>query len=222
MSTDVELQSQIESLLLNDSRLSSHPISVQIRDGNVTLSGDVQSHRRKLLAHQIVARTDGVEQVSNDLCVTPIEPKTDEKIADNVRAALSASADVTKETVQVTATGGKVTLQGAVSSVWESAVAEDITRGVRGVRDVVNLLLINVEIKVGDEELANSIKAAFRRMRDLKHTDLQVAVTAYSALISGRVGNRWQKDFAESVARQFEVLRVENAIQVDDTVPSPA
>ena len=214
MITDQQAQALIESTLLNDPRLSEHAIGVAVEGGRVTLGGAVQSFRRKLLAEQIAASFEGVHSVRNELDVIPPEPASDEEIADDVRAALNASADVTKETVQVAVTGGKVTLQGTVGSVWEQAVADDLVRGVRGVRDVANLLVINVEIKVGDEELANAIKAAIRGTRGLAEADLGVAVTRNLITLSGQLRHLWQREMAESVVHRFGLLHVQNEIEV--------
>ena len=150
MLVDEELKSLIETTIFNDPRLSSQRIEVSPAAGHVTLEGTVQSFRRKLLAQQIVSSFDGVHRVTNQLVVTPSEPAPDDEIAKNVRAALDTSADVTKSSIQVSVTGGKVTLQGAVSSVWEQAVADDVVRGVRGVREVINLLIVNLQDKVAD------------------------------------------------------------------------
>jgi osmotically-inducible protein OsmY len=114
----------------------------------------------------------------------------------------------------VSVVSGRATLEGTVGSVWEQAVADDIARGVRGVRDVVNLLVIDLAGKVGDEELANSIKAALGRATGLQETHLGVAVAGNLVTLSGRVAEAWQRDNAETVVRHFGLLHVRNEIDV--------
>jgi osmotically-inducible protein OsmY len=211
---DDVLQSNVESTLLNDPRLSLHPIEISVSDGTITLRGNVQSHRRKLLAQQITASHDGVQAVRNQLVVSPPEPITDDEVADQVRLALDSCADVTKETVTVSVVAGKATLQGTVGNIWEQAVADDVARSVRGVRDVINLLTVDKQCKIDDHELANSIKAALRRDRGLRGLELGVAVDDNVVTLTGRVPHLWQREAAEAVTRQFGLLHTRNDIEV--------
>ncbi len=214
MVSDDDLKSMIETELLNDERLSSHPIEVQVKDRIVTLSGNVQTFRRRLAAHEIASHCEGIRDVVNNLNVTPVAALADTEILDHVRAALNANADVTKETVQVQVVGGKVTLTGNVGSYWERAVAEDVARASRGVREVENLLLVDLETKIADEELANAIKAALSRARGLSGENVAIAMQNALAVLSGQVRHLWQKEVAETVVRRFGLLHVKNDIEV--------
>lgn len=214
MTTDNELRTLIETELLNDNRLSSHPVRVRIRDGIVQLEGAVQSHRRKLLAHKIASHYEGVREVVNDLTVTPAGPLTDEEVANHVRSSLDASADITRETIQVSVVSGRVVLSGTVSGHWERSVAEDIARSARGVRDVENLLIIDADSKIADEELANAIKAALSRAQGLTHGQVSVAISDDSVVLSGEVQELWQRAVADDVVRSFGLLQIRNDIVV--------
>lgn len=53
-----------------DKQLSSQHISVVASpNGVVTLGGSVQTHRRKLLAHELTMASEGVSEVRNQLQV---------------------------------------------------------------------------------------------------------------------------------------------------------
>ncbi len=214
MPTDDELRVLIETELLNDERLSSQAIRVTVCQGVVTLEGDVHSHRRRLAAHEIAAHYEGVHEVVNKLTVSPPGPVPDEEVTAHVCSALDASADVTKETVYVAVVGGKVTLTGSVGSHLERTVAEDIARATRGVRDVENLLMVDLETKIADEELANAIKAALSRARGLTDADISIAIQDTSAVLSGEVDHLWKKETAETVVRRFGLLHVQNQIMI--------
>lgn len=214
MPTDDELKALIETELLNDERLSSQAIDVSISRGVVTLEGDVHSHRRRLAAHEIAAHYEGVVEVVNKLTVSPPGPLADEEVATHVCSALDASADVTKETIHVVVVGGKVTLSGNVGSHWERIVAEDIARATRGVREVENLLMVDLETKIADEELANAIKAALSRARGLTDAEISVSIQEASAVLSGEVDGLWQKETAEAVVRRFGLLHIQNQISI--------
>ena len=107
--------------------------------------------------------------------IQPLSDLCDEEIELTIRNALTSSADVTSETIKLTCHNGKVTLSGYVSSYWERAIAHDIVCGIAGVESVDNLLVVNLEQKVGDEELGNAIKAAFRRNRQLNDQHIEIA-----------------------------------------------
>lgn len=212
MLSDKHLCRTIRSALRSSEHLSSHPIAVKVSDGRVTLDGTVQSHRRKLTAHEIVMRIEGVNAVVNNLRVTVSEAE-DHDIARNVRALLKANVNVTKETVHVTVTSGTITLAGTVGSVQERSVAEDLARSVRGVHDVTNLLLVDLEKKVGDEELANSIKAALERTDGIPTENMGVTVAGPSVTVYGEIQQPWQKGIVEMVLRGFGLLRVHNELE---------
>lgn len=213
----VELQQTIESELLNDDRVSSQKINVDVQDGAATLRGTIGSFRRKLAAQQIVAAYDGILEVRNELVVEPNQVSSDDEIADNVRATLDSSADVTKEAITVSVVGGKATLVGNVASHWERVVAEDIARGARGVRDVTNMLVVDVARKTDDVELMHSVKAALSRSRGLASADIDVAIGDDTVVMSGEVAESWQKEVAQTVVGGFGLLHIRNDIQVAKT-----
>ncbi|RMF39701.1 MAG: BON domain-containing protein [Planctomycetota bacterium] len=214
MMSEIALQEMIQADLAADPRVSSQTITVTIQDGVATLSGTVQSFRRKLAAQQIVQSYQGVRDVRNELAVEPAMAESDEEVAEAVRNALNSSADVTKEAITVAVNAGTVTLTGNAGSVWERTVAEDVARGVRGVRDVVNLILIDTDHKIDDSELAHSIQAALNRARGLVPGDVRVAVTEGVAVLSGEVSEPWQREVAETVVGKFGLLHVRNEIQL--------
>ncbi len=211
---DKELQGMILTDLLNDPRLSSQSVKVNVEQGIVTLTGTVHSYRRKLAAHEMAACYDGVRDVVNNLIVEPDQPTTDEQVAARVRNALDASADVTKEAISVKVVGGTVTLEGNCGSQWERVVAEDVTRSVRGVKDVNNLLLVNLVEKIGDEELSYAIQAALSRTRGLREAGVNIAIVDSAAVLSGEVDTLEQKVAAERTVSRFGLLHIRNEIFV--------
>ena len=218
--TDIELKSLINGDLLEDERVSSQNISLKVVNGHATLSGTIVSFRRKLAAQQIVAAYEGIRTVQNDLVVEPSGGEADEEVAGNVRAALDSSADVTKKSIAVSVTGGKVTLSGNVASHWERVVAEDVARGVRGVRDVVNVLIPDVARKAEDCKTVSSVQAALGRARGLKNVEIGVAIGDDTVVLSGSVHEPWQKEVAQTVVGRFGFLHIRNDIIVSDSESS--
>ena len=54
---------------MDDGRLINAPINTDVKDGQLTLSGSVESEIEKSLAAELVANLDGVEEVDNQLTV---------------------------------------------------------------------------------------------------------------------------------------------------------
>ncbi len=212
--TDDQLRQNIETEILNDPRLSSQAIGVAVVQGVATLTGTVQSYRRKLTAHEIAEATPFVQDVINEIAVVPAPALPDARTLSHVRAAINASADVTEDTVQIDVSDGTVTLTGNVGSHWERIVAEDIAKSVRGVKQVNNLLNVDLDEKIADEELCNILKACLGRDAALSGTNIQVSVTNRIATLSGKVEKAWKRRRAEDTIHRFGVLHVKNELVV--------
>lgn len=213
-SNDAQLQAMLEADLLQDDRVSSQKITLDVRAGNATLRGSVSSFRRKLVAQQIVTASEGINSVDNQLVVEPEESVDDERIIADVRAALDASADIAKEAVAVSVELGKVTLNGNVRSHWERSVAEDIVRGVRGVRDVVNMLMPDPRKQQRDCDLIERVHRALSRARGLTDAGISVAIGDTAVVLSGTVTEQWRREAAESIVRSFGLIHIRNDIRV--------
>ena len=212
---DYELGVVIREALQHDERLSADSIDVTVVDGLATLSGVVQSYRRKLLAIETAESIRGCRGTVDELSVEPPGPLTDEQVGNNVRAALDAHADVTREVITVIVKGGVATLNGHVASRWERELAGDIALGARGVREVNNLLLVDLAGKIEDEALTRTIQYALSRTSGLEGCDVQVAVNSSTAVLSGTVTEPWHRRKAESVVDRYRVTDIRNEIIVD-------
>lgn len=211
---DMELAVLIKDAITQDDRLSADSIDVTVVDGVATLSGKVQSHRRRSLAVDIAESIRGCRGVNDRIVVDPPGVMTDEEIAGHVRGVLDSNADVTKEVITVTVKGGVVTLQGHVASRWERELAGDLALSARGTRRLRNLLLVDLAGKIEDEALTRNIQYAISRTGGLQNTGIRVAVNAYTAVLSGEVVELWQRKKAESVASRFRVTEIRNEIVV--------
>jgi len=212
--SDQQLAQLIQDSLLSDGRLSAGPVLVSVSQGVVVLKGTVQSYRRKLAAQQITAQFDYVRDVENQLKVEPACVTADEKVAQNVRQSLDAHSEVTKQAITVSVESGIVTLTGNIASPWERIQAEDAARSARGVRDVINLLVIDAIEMVVNDQMSQRIRTALRHARGLRHAEINVAVSESAVILSGQVDHLWQKDAAQGVAEQFRPVHLQNNIQV--------
>ena len=74
---------------------------------------------------------------------------------------------------------GRVTLHGSVGSEAEKAKAEQVARGIEGVREVRNLLQVVPErakerAQTSDDQLKQRVEAALKADRVLDNSDIKV------------------------------------------------
>lgn len=211
---DRGLLQKVRETMRADERLAGEAIRVSITGGFVFLRGAVTTYSKKLAAEETAGNVSGVEGVVNALVVEPEQAVSDSSVADYVRAALDAHADLPRETITVSVVNGAVTLSGNVLTDAERETAERVALRVRGVRSVRNLILIDRAAESTDLAIAKSIKQKLRKRRDLAKLPIQVSVNNDTVVLSGRVPHRAHRMLAEEVARRSQVLHVRNEIEI--------
>lgn len=214
MPTDEQLQALVKQTMLRDRRLSEQPIEVSASGRVATLRGSVQSYGRRLAAAESAASIDGIAGVVDEMHVEPPGQLPDEQIAQYVRHALDARADITRPTIAVTVNNGVVKLSGNVGNYWERILAEDTALGTAGVVAVKNMLIVDLEGQIEDEALSREIQETLSYTRGLREAHIRVAVTGDTAILAGHVEQLWQREMAEAVARRFRVSHVNNKVRV--------
>lgn len=133
-------------------------VSVETRNGVVTLRGKVDSDEAKAAASSIASGMAGVTRVRNDLqVVSPDRRKSvgvsDDEITRRVEDALAQ--DVRLDRVAVRTDAGVVTLTGEVSTIGAGGRASMIARELSGVRSVNNRLIYAPAVSTHDESSAS-------------------------------------------------------------------
>jgi len=141
--SDGEVARDVTNVLNAHAALRDLPITTEVHEGCVTISGTVRTWKDARDACRLARTVDGVVRSRSDLVVDPVpaERRTDQELAlaasDAIRDNLLIRADI-----RVTAKDGVVTLEGTVPYPSQRYDAEAALERVRGLRGVVNLVCV--------------------------------------------------------------------------------
>jgi osmotically-inducible protein OsmY len=121
--SDDQIRSTIEDALAWNATLHASTITVSVKAGVVTLDGSVDSYWKKLSAKETVSHVRGVVEVINNILVVPTKKVTDERIAEEIKAAFDRNVAVEAESVSISVENGIVTLSGTVKNWGERTAA---------------------------------------------------------------------------------------------------
>jgi len=211
--TDISMKDAVMRQLDWDPEVDSTAVGVTAKDGAVTLTGYIGTYIGKLAAERAAKRVRGVRAVANDIEVRLRLERVDSDIAADIVRALDLYSRI-PETVQAAVHHGHVTLTGQVNWMYQKRDAEKAIRHLRGVRDVVNRIVIAPQAV--ERDVRHRIVEALHRNANLDSRHITVSVSGDTATLTGVVGSWLQRESAERAA--FDALgiaRVENKIAVE-------
>jgi hyperosmotically inducible periplasmic protein len=140
---DLELRTQVADSLAADPELRGEQISVETSEGQVILTGEVESETQKERAERLAFDHPAARQVDNRLAVRREDTqRTEDRLGRRVEFELYSSRAFDLERINVRTENDTVILSGTVRSPAEQMLAERIARDVDGVRNVENRLAV--------------------------------------------------------------------------------
>jgi osmotically-inducible protein OsmY len=140
---DVQDDAAIAEAIIHSFRwntLVPESVKAEVRDGWVTLRGEVEWEYQLQAAKRAVRDIRGVKGVSNLIVVKPrVKPAEIEK---RVAEAIKRSAELDARSIRVTTENGTVHLHGTVHSLYERRVAEEAAKAAPGVSKVENEIVV--------------------------------------------------------------------------------
>jgi osmotically-inducible protein OsmY len=222
--TDQMIQADIASSLERNADVDRDDITVAVDDGEVTLSGTVDSWLAYTEAEEAARYTVGVEAVNNEIEIEPPEgvAVNDEEIRADIRNQLEWDYRVDENDVRVSVDDGVATLSGTVETYSASEAAEADAWSVTGVVDVENNITVDAETQAEGSTISRSVKNVLEWNSEIEAADIRVTTVGGIVTVEGTVDSYWKKiraaDLAAGVSGVVEVRNRLAVVPTDDVL----
>jgi osmotically-inducible protein OsmY len=138
--SDTDIATAIRSALKFSTYFYPESLKVEVDNGLVTLTGEVEWNYLKEAAEDTVRFVKGVKSVINLISIK--SSLSAKNVKADIEAALKRRAQIEAENIQVIVNGDEVTLKGNIHSWPERRLATSAVWSVPGVRKVVDRMNI--------------------------------------------------------------------------------
>ncbi len=200
MKTDSQLQQDVSAELKWEPSVHAARIGVEVKDGVVTLAGEVDSYVEKWNAERAAQRVSGVKAMATELKVmlTGLSKRTDADIARSVENVLEWTSALPAGAIKVMVEGGWVTLSGDVDWQYQKQSASDSVRFLMGVQGVSDQ--ISIKPSASATVVKADLEAALLRSAIADGKKISVAVHGADVTLSGAVKNWAERETATDAA----------------------
>lgn len=196
MKTDTQLQQDVMAELQWEPAVHASQIGVEVKDGVVTLAGEVSSYTEKINAERAAQRVHGVKALAVAMTVklSQFGQRTDADIAASARNILGWTSSLPADAVQVMVEGGWLTLSGDVAWQYQRQDAADCVRYLTGVVGVSNQIVVKPTVSAG--VVKADIEAALKRRAASDGRSITVDVHGGDVTLTGTVHSWSERDLA--------------------------
>jgi osmotically-inducible protein OsmY len=213
--SDRSLRQDIIDELDYEPSIDAANVGVAVKDGIVTLSGNVMSFAQRMSVRDAALRVKGVKAVVQEIEVVPanVHATTDEEIARRTVDMLNWNVVIPEDKVQVEVRQGWVHLTGNLEWQYQKDAAESAIWRLPGVVGVSNKIKIVPAATIVN--IKKRIEHAFKRDAMLDANTITVNVTDGRVKLEGHV-KAWteRRAAARAVWSALGVKAVENHITV--------
>ena len=196
MKTDSQLQQDVMAELTWEPAVHAEQIGVEVKNGVVTLAGQVGSYAEKWHAEEAAQRVHGVKALAVEMQVrlSDLGKRTDADIAGSARNILAWSSSVPAGAVKVLVEGGWLTLSGDVEWQYQRQDAAESVRHLLGVTGVSNKIAIQPAVSAA--VVKADIEAALKRRAAADSKAITVDVKGGDVALTGTVHSWSERDLA--------------------------
>ena len=200
MKTDSQLQQDVMAELKWEPAVHSAQIGVEVRDGVVTLAGEVSSYSEKWNAERAAQRVGGVKALAIELKVklSQFGQRTDADIAKSAQSVLSWTSSLPQDAIKVLVEAGWLTLSGDVEWQYQRQDAAASLRYLPGVVGISNQIGIKPSVSAG--VVKSDIEAALKRRAANDAKTINVEVNGADVTLTGTVHSWVERDLATHTA----------------------
>jgi osmotically-inducible protein OsmY len=213
LKSDTEIKTEVLDELKFEPTIKTSDIGVLVKDGTVTLNGNVSTYSEKYHAVTAVKRLAGVKGIADEIRVKLLgSPEHDDTEIARVAAIQLASTAMLPQ-IKVTVSDGWITMDGSVEWFYQKGRAEDVVHHLPGVRGVINL--VDIKPQASALGIEKSIESAFLRNALLDSKNVRVLAVGGAVTLSGSVHSYAELEEAGRMARNASgVSAVDNQIRV--------
>lgn len=194
MKSDEQVQQDVMDELKWEPSIHAAQIGVEVRDGVVTLAGEVGSYPEKWGAEQVVLRIGGVKALAVNLKVklSELGARTDADIALSAQNTLRWSMSVPQDAVKVQVENGWLVLSGDVEWQYQRQAAAEAVRHLPGITGVSNQ--IGIKPLPSALVVKADIEAALQRTASSDSKAISVEVVGANVTLTGTVHSWAERD----------------------------
>lgn len=216
---DSQIKELVEHYLLEEGILKGN-VEVAVRQGVVTLSGQVPSAWAKARGLELALKVPDVQSVETELTIARGE--SDEAVGERIASQIRRYVFYTiYDDIELSVEEGVVTLNGRVTMPFKAKEIEHLASRVLGVQEVRNNIKV-LPVSINDDQLREAIARLIYRDPMFWDYSIQtnppihIIVENGRVTLTGVVRSQVEKRKAESIARSvFGVFSVENRLRVE-------
>jgi osmotically-inducible protein OsmY len=211
-----EIKKAVTNSFLYDPRTYGSDVIVDVNIATVTLRGVIDNLEAKKSIETDAQNIIGVRRVINNIKVRPDKMPTNDELQNMVNKALQNDPYLERFNLNISAQGGTVYLSGTVNTSWETARAESIAEGVKGVVYVVNNVVYEQKwVFKEDSLIKEDVEAQLRWDPFVDINRIKVTVDNGVVTLTGIVATSGEFKDAEDDAYKGGAREVDNNLEVN-------